>query len=87
MTIVGQVTFEGLRADMSVTARPYVSRCWFDVEVVEVRLGRFGAPGFVAEEVAGFIHQWTDSYRETTPVCVQEIEIDGNRIVFVGVVE
>lgn len=86
LVIAGQVQLDRMVSDAEITARPYVGNCWFGVEIERVKLGRWPAPRFVADQVAQFVRQWTESYRETAPVCVQEITIEEHRLIFAGVI-
>ena len=86
LVIAGQVQLDRMVSDVEITARPYVGDCWFGVEIERVKLGRWPAPRFVADQVAQFVRQWTESYGETAPVCVQEITIEERRLIFVGVI-
>jgi hypothetical protein len=87
LTVYGQVQIESMLADAEVTVSPRVADCWFDVDVKQVKLGRFPAPGFLADQLAKVIQQWTQSYGADAPVCIQELTITDDGVTFVGVMQ
>ena len=86
LIISGKAQMDALVVALEVTARPYVSDCWFDVQVEQVKLGRFPAPAFVSDQVQASITQWTEAYRNTDLICVSEITITNDQMILAGIV-
>ena len=86
LVITGKAQMDVLVVALEVTARPYVSDCWFDVQVEQVKLGKFPAPAFVSDRVEEAITQWTEAYRNTELICVSEITLTDNQMILAGIV-
>ena len=86
LVIAGRGRMDNLVVNMEVTARPYVEKCWFTVDVEGVKLGKFPAPRFVADQIEGYVTQWTEAYRDsaTQVACITEITITETSMTLAG---
>ena len=84
LVIAGKGQIDALVVNLAITVRPYVTDCWFAVQVENVKLGMFPAPGFITDEVQTYINQWTDAYQKTGVVCITEIRVTEDQMILAG---
>jgi len=87
LIIKGKGQMDVLVVNFTVTVRPYVTDCWFVVEVENVKLGKFPAPAFVNDEIQTYVNQWTDAYGNTGVFCVTDLNVTDDRMVLIGYVK
>lgn len=87
LIIAGKAQMDALVVPLEVTLRPYVVGCWFNVDVEQVKLGKFPAPAFVADKVETLVAQWIQAYQSLDIICISEITITDNWMRLVGEVQ
>jgi len=87
LIIKGKGQMDALVVNFTVTVRPYVTDCWFVVEVEKVKLGKFPAPAFVNDEIQTYVNQWTEAYGNTEVFCVTDLVVTDERMILNGYVQ
>lgn len=84
ITLSGATLMSGLQVNMTASARPILSNCWFNIELVDAKVGRLPAPRLVMQELKGLIAQWNAQAMESPPMCITNITIAAGQLSFIG---